>query len=334
MRKIMFVWALWGLCGVALGQGSFYRTAEGVWKPLQATSAGGMLKFTLSPEQIGGNATLIVLNKPKWMILEDREPPTIIKVLVDTQERKIEELDLGLVATPPGEIAFAVKDDKNPLEASAVRVWLNGQALPPAQISVTKLSPDNKMLRVAIKLGAVPPARYTLTATVRDLAPEANSVSLTLKFSTAPLLANGSFEELDTEGKPVGWTLGAWSADATTKYEAGVVEGGVAGRRAFRFVGIAGTLNLVLTQQLEPLRPGVPYVLSGQYKSEGGAAVSVITQAGGQQAEYLTHSLPPAKDWTPFSYEFQLKPHDSVLIVPRTGSKGETYFDDLKLAPK
>ena len=40
------------------------------------------------------------------------------------------------------------------------------------------------------------------------------------------------------------------------------------------------------------------------------------------------------RDWTPFSYEFKLNPHESLLIVPRTGSKGETWFDDLKLNPK
>jgi hypothetical protein len=323
------------VASLAVAQGSFYKAADGTWKPLKTTAAGATTKFTLAPEDIGGGSTLIVVNKPKWMVLEDAEPPAVVKVLLDGEERKPEELDLGVVTKAPGELAFAIKDDKNPLDAEDVRVTLDGQPLPAAQVAIVKLTPDGKSLRVAAKLGTVAEARHVLAVSVSDLAPERNSAALTLKFSTAPLLANGSFEQADAQGVPTGWAPGAWSADAATKYEAGVQDGGVAGKKAFRFLGIAGSLNLVLSQQLEPLRVGAPYVLTGQYKTEGGAGISVITTAAGKdKSEYLTHSLPAAKEWTPFTYEFQLKEHESLMIVPRTGSKGETWFDDLKLELK
>jgi hypothetical protein len=319
---------------LAAAQGNFYKGADGAWKPLQSTTAGSITKFSLSPESIGGGSTLVVVNKPAWMVLDDTTPPAVVKVLLDGQERGLTDLDLGQVTTAPGEIALAVKDDKNPLDISDVRVCVNGMPLPAGQVTVTKLTPDSKYVRVAAKLGALPQARYTVTAQLSDLAPERNTVTVALKFSTAPLLTNGSFEDVDREGKPVAWAPGAWSSDEATKYEAGVLAGGSEGKRAFRFLGVAGSLNMVVSQQLPPLKPGVPYVVSGQYKSEGGGGVSVITTADGKQAEYLTQSLPAAKDWTPFSYEFQLKPHESLLIVPRTGSKGETWFDDLKLVAK
>ncbi|MBU0606944.1 MAG: hypothetical protein KKI08_03620 [Armatimonadetes bacterium] len=319
-------------CSLALAQGSFYKTTDGTWKPLKATTAGAITKFSLAPEDIGGGSTLIVVNKPKWMVLDDTTPPAVVKILLDGQERAAEDLDLGAVTAAPGELAFAIKDDKNPLDGDEVRVTLDGQPLPAAQVAIVKLTPDGKSLRIAAKVGTVAEARHVLSVLVSDMAPERNSTTLTLKFSTAPLLANGSFEQVDNQGNPVGWAPGAWSSDAATKYEAGVMDGGGAGKKAFRFVGVGGSLNLVLTQQLEPLKVGAPYVLTGQYKSEGGAGISVITTAEGKdKSEYLTHPLPAVKEWTPFSYEFQLKAHESLLIVPRTGSKGETWFDDLKL---
>lgn len=334
-RKSLVAATLGLLLGsLALAQGSFYRTAEGQWKPLAASSAGQITKFSLSPDKIGGGATLIVLNKPDWMVLDDRTAPQIVKVLVDGQERPADDLDLGQVAAVPQELAFAIRDEHNPLDQLDVRVTLNGRPVPPEQVAVARLTPDSKYLRIAIKPGALPEAKYSLTAAVSDMAPERNIAELTLKFSTAPLLANGSFEQVDREGKPVAWVPGAWSSDATTKYEAGVMEGGVAGKQAFRIRGLEGALNLVVSQMIDPLKPETRYVLSGQYKTDAGAAVSVITTVKGERAEYLTHSLPAAKDWTPFTYEFQLKPHDSVQIVPRTGSKGETWFDDLKLIEK
>jgi hypothetical protein len=156
---------------------------------------------------------------------------------------------------------------------------------------------------------------------------------VTLSYSTAPLLANGSFEQLDGEGNAVGWAGGAWSSDPSTQYEACVADGGVDGQKAWRFRGIAGTLNLVTSQDLGQLKPGVAYVLTGQYKSENGAAVSAITyDAGGQEVDYLSQSLPAASAWTPFTWELQLKPHQKATLVPRTGGKGETWFDALKLS--
>lgn len=319
-------------CALALAQGSFYRAADGTWKPLKAATTAQITKFTLSPEDIGGGSTLIVVNKPTWMVLDDREPPAIVKVLLDGQERKPEELDLGAVTTAPGELAFAMKDAKNPLDLADVRIILDGAPVAPAQVAITKLTPDAKSLRAAVKLGTLPEARHTLTATVSDMAPERNSATVTLKFSTAPLLANGSFEQVDVQGNAVGWSPGAWSSDAATKYEEGVAAGGVEGQKAFRFNGLAGSLNMVNAQDVGQLKADVPYVLTGQYKTENGAGVSIITyDAGGKQVDYLTQSLAAAKDWTPFTYEFQLKPHAKATVVPRTGGKGETWFDALKL---
>lgn len=313
-----------------LAQGTFYRAADGKWKPLKATTAGTVTKFTLAPEDIGGGTTMVVVDKPKWMVLEDDAAPAVIKLLLDGQETKAEALDLGPIAKAPAELAVAVKDDKNPLDLAGLSVSLNGRPLPAAQVAVTKLG-DDKYARVAIKLGDLAPAKYTLTAAVADLSPARNTTTLNLTFSTAPLVTNGSFEEADKANAPLAWTGGTWGGDDVTSFEWSVQPGGVAGQKALRVTSTKGG-NLTCNTELDPLKVDTPYVLTGQYKGLGGGGLSIITyDKGGQQIDYLNQSLPAAKEWTPFSFEFKVKPHVKASVVVRTGAKGETWFDDIKL---
>jgi len=330
MGRVLATIALLASASLALAQGTFYRAADGKWKPLKATIAGAVTRFTLAPEDIGGGTTLVVVDKPKWMVLDDELAPALVKLLLEGQEVKPEALDLGPVVKAPAELAFAVKDDKNPLDLAGLSVSLNGKALPASQVTVSKLDGD-KFVRVSIKLGDLAPAKYALTAAVADLSPARNTTTLSLKFSTAPLVTNGSFEEADKANAPLAWTGGSWGGDDVTSFEWSVQPGGVAGQKALRVTSTKGG-NLTCNTELDPLKVDTPYVLTGQYKGLGGAAVSIITyDKGGQQVDYLTQSFPAAKEWTPFSYEFKVKPHVKASVVVRTGAKGETWFDDIKL---
>jgi hypothetical protein len=329
MKRLIPIVALLATISLAHAQGTFYRAADGKWKPLKSTT-GAVTKFSLSPDDIGGGTTMVVLDKPKWMVLDDDEAPVIVKILLDGQERKADDLDLGQVAKAPAELAFAVKDDKNPLDAAGLSVMLNGKPVPAPQITTTKLTPDGKSLRVAVKLGDLAPAKYSLVAEVADMSPARNVQTVALKFSTAPLVTNGSFEDVESTGKPVAWSPGTWGDDDPTTYKWEVVPGGTAGEKALRVTSTKGG-NLTCSNEMDPLKPGTPYVLTGQYKSAG-AGVSVITyDPTGKQIDYLTQNLPAAKDWTPFSYEFAVKPHVKSSVVLRTGSKGETWFDDIRV---
>lgn len=319
---------------IAAAQGTFYRTADGKWKPLKTTAAGSVTKFSLSPQDIGGGSTLVVVNKPSWMVLDDEQAPAVLKILLDGQECKAEQLALGQVTKAPGELVFAVKDDRNPLDLAALRVVLNGTTVPAARVTATKLGADGKSARIAIKLGELAPAKYLLAAELSDLSPARNSCALQLAFSTAPLIANGSFEEADNTGKPLAWSPGSWGSDDQTTYEWSVKPGGAVGDKALLVKSTRGG-NLVCSQSIDPLKPGATYVYSGQYKTEGGCSLSVITyDRNGKEVDYLSQGLPAAKDWTPFTWELQVKPHEKATVVVRTGSKGETWFDGVELREK
>lgn len=331
MRPIIIFALATLLATAAHAQGTFYRSASGKWQPLKTTTSGAVTKFSLSPDEVGGGETLIVVNKPAWMVLDDDTPPALVKVLLDNQEKTPGQLDLGQIAAAPSELGFALKDDKNPLDQS-VTVLLNGQPLDAKQVTVAKLDKEGKYLRVGVRLGDnLPPAKYTLTATVADLSPARNACTLTLKFSTAPLVANGSFENVDKDNNPIGWSTGSWGSDDPSSYNWTVADGGAVGQKALRVTSTKGG-NLTANQQMDALKPETPYVLTGQYKGAGGAGLSIITyDAAGKQLDYLNKSLPASADWAPFSFEFTVKPHERSSVVVRTGAKGETWFDDVKL---
>lgn len=329
-----------GLCGALLwgsvlwAQGSFFRTADGKWQPLKTTTEAGGLRFSLSPETIGGSSTLLIINKPAWMVLEDDQAPQVVKVLLDGQEQAADALNLGRVSRGPAELAVAIRDEKNPLDIEHLSVRLNGKEVPAAQQQVAKLSPEGRYYRVAVKLGELAPGDYTLILRLPDRSPAAHTCELALRFNSSPILLNGSFEQVDKDNKPVGWTCGAFDRQADTQYEMVAQDGGLKGEKALLIKGIGGKLNLVCYQEPSALLVGKPYVFSGQYKTATGGALSVICRKAGVQGQYLTHSLPAAADWTPFSYEFTLEEHDAVMLLLRKGGVGEVWFDDVKVELK
>lgn len=314
----------------ALAQGSFYRAPSGKWLPLSAKTTGALMQFSLAPEQVGPGGTCLVLDKPKWMVLDDNQPPRATKVLLDGQELSADALQLGRVDKAPAELACALADDLNPLDLPGLRVTLNGQTVAKDRLTVKPLAPDGKSVRVAVKLAGLPPAAYEVALALADRSPARNLLSLKFSYSTAPLLPNGGFESVLPDGKPADWQCTAWSATAQTQFEVTCQPGGVEGQKALQIKGIAGPLNMVCFQDRNDLRPG-KYRLSGQYKTAKGAGLSVYYYVEGKEQQTLGQSLPAKPEWTPFAWEFTLPECQHMLLVVRSSNAGETWFDALQL---
>ncbi len=333
-RGMAVMLGCWFAMAAAFAAGDFYRDAAGRWHELPVMREGQSTIVRLSPQMIGGGTTVLVLDKPDWMVLDDTAPPSVTQTLVGGQERRPDDLDMGWTGKSPGEVALAVRDEANPLDLAGLQATVNGAPLEAKWLTVQPVGDTGKQAQIALDLSELPPGRYTVELRLTDLAPTRNLLTLRVRFNSAPLLGNAGFEEADADGKPVGWSAGAWSSDADTKYDISVKPGGVEGQRALCITGIAGLLNMVCAQRTEELKPGVTYVFSGQYRSEGGCALSAIANREGQEVDYFSQDLPAAADWTPFAWEFTLQPHDFALIAVRSGRPGESWFDDLKVVPK
>lgn len=312
-----------------------YQAADGAWKPLSVEQAGGSVAFTQPADAMA--TTLVLLDKPPWLQLPDDDAPSVNAIHVDDIAAEPgEEIKLGNLARAPETISIAVSDEKNPLALSRARVTLDGRELSATDGAVTmSQSQVGRDAELTITLGDLPQAAHNVSVTVPDASPALNTVRTVISFSTAPMLANAGFEEADSAGKPLYWVCSTWSADAETKAEFKVVDGGRTGNTLL-IEGIAGSLNMVCGQAVD-LVPGRTYVLSGYYKSTVAAGyASLIGQSGGKQDQYASMpKLVQADEWMPFSWEVTAKEDNAGFhLYLRSGGQGKIWFDDLSLELK
>ena len=314
-----------------------YVNAAGEWKPLQVATAGGGISFSVPADAVG--STVVILNKPDWLTLPDTDSPLIQAASIGTQAVQLtEDMNAGNLSQTPSNIMFTVADATNPIAADRVSVFINGK--PPASyggaVKVDQ-SRDGKHVDIIIAPGALPEDKHQVLLQVPDASPRRNLLTAQLTFSTAPLLRDGGFEALKDDGKPQYWSLGSWHSGDPTEYELTVAKGAGRTGNALKFVGIGGRLNMVVGQDVD-LVPGRTYVFSGYYKNDctGGYTSLIGKGVGGAKAQYTnTSSLPPAADWTAFSWEITAaEDNKNFIIYLRSTSKGTVFFDDVKLEMK
>lgn len=312
-------------------EGSVFRAPDGSWKSLPVTHEGGRATFSL-PEEASGNTT-VILRVPDWLNLNDADDPSIVRLEVDGAEVAVApEVDLGNPKAAPSAVKVVVEDASNPVDGEAAAVSLNGVPLSREQVRVLPL-PDNPRARVLeISPGDLEPERYTLRLRVPDAAATQHFADLTLRFSTAPLLVDGGFEKLTAEGNPAHWVTAMWSTTPETKAELKVVEGGHSGKYCAEIKGIAGGLNLLFGQQVF-LTGDKTYKVSGYYKADTqGAYLSLIADGKEQKEQYLSSPrLAPVEDWTPFEWQFSVKPAEKFTLYLRSGATGSVWWDDVVL---
>lgn len=115
----------------ASGQENLYRDARGKWVPLpNVKTTADTVTFTLSPEQLAGGRTTVLLGKPKWLVVDDTTPPHVTRVLVDGKNLKpTGTLDLGWLDVAPQNLEIHFADSQNPLDARSVYADIGGSTV-------------------------------------------------------------------------------------------------------------------------------------------------------------------------------------------------------------
>ncbi|MBM3476210.1 MAG: hypothetical protein FJX75_23305, partial [Armatimonadetes bacterium] len=250
-------------------------------------------------------------------------PHRVVSVRADDQELPLGELiDLGRVPQAPKTVEVTFEREDGQKAAPSVRARLDGEGAWRFLTSRPWAQPKLQLPEV------VAPTEHELVFTLTDGWPLSTRSQLNLRFSLAPLLANGGFEEAG------GWSFGDWSRDEQTKYEIkSVADNPHSGKRCLMMQGIAGSLNMIASQTA-PLKLGATYVLRGFYRGDAAAKASLCNQAG--TGQYIwSPAIGPLAEWTPFDWEFTVENPDTPLIIAlRLGQVGAAYFDDLELAEK
>lgn len=182
----------------ALGNGGphLYRNAAGRWVPLPQVEEGpgGTVTFTLSPEQLAGGSTVVVLGKPAWLVLEDTTPPQVRRITLDGREiAPAPEIDLGWLDMLPRRLVLEVQDAQNPLDPASVRALLNGTMVPAGSPGL-RFYRDPKNPRRGRLVCALPkliggpsvePIRLTLRCD--DFAPDTADCTTAFSFTVSPV---------------------------------------------------------------------------------------------------------------------------------------------------
>lgn len=313
-----------------------YKPAAGDWMPLQAQQQDGAVSFAMPADAIGD--TLVLLTRPDWLTLPDADAPRIMQAIIDgaTVTPEGTEIACGAVAAPPV-VQLRVVDEKNPILTSRVRATINGLPIDEFGGKAELTASDNgKDLLVSISPGELPEAAYTIEVAAPDASPSRNTLLVSVRFSTAPLLRNGGFEAVSSDGKPEHWSVGSWGGSDPGDYKMSVAEGQGRSGNALCMQGISGRINMVVGQSVDMVA-GKTYVLSGYAKGDGVGYASLVAAdtAGGKQQYDNTGRTSASTDWQPFAWELSPQPNKKgYTLYLRNAAVGTVFFDDVRLDVK
>lgn len=166
----------------------YFKSASGQWQPLpaQSDSARGLLTFSLDPAQLKGGATMVILDLPPGIDLNDEQAPQVLGLKLDGRPLKdAPRLDLDWLPTHPRSLVLGIADRANPLDPASLSVRVNSQPLAPEQIRL-KLDAGGRSGRLELALDSLLNAqnRFVNTIEVRlaDLSPQRNELSRTFVY--------------------------------------------------------------------------------------------------------------------------------------------------------
>jgi hypothetical protein len=114
------------------------RGAEGKWSQLEPQMLDGAVELRLGAEELHSGATLVVLDPPAWLNLQDAEPPGVLRFQVDRDDLgATEQISFRWVEQAPRRILLEVEDAGNPLDPASITVTAGGKLFRPGDAGVT-----------------------------------------------------------------------------------------------------------------------------------------------------------------------------------------------------
>jgi len=191
---------------------AWVRGAKGKWQPLAAKARDGAVELRLKSEYLHSGATMLVLDPPAWLNLNDMEPPKVLRFEVDGQKTEgPAEVSLGWLEEAPEHILLQVEDALNPLDPGSICVTFGGQAYRPGETGVRFAAegPKKGTLKVNVRalLRAAKTDAGTITLTIDDYALDYGRVARSVSWHMAPsiTLADGTILAVDSVTDASGW---------------------------------------------------------------------------------------------------------------------------------
>ncbi len=163
----------------------FFRNEAGQWTPADFSVDDGRVIIRLDVRRVPAGSTMLVINPPPDLKLDDDHPPAFAELRLDRQVlRRMgpHGLENQLVSRAPRRLEALVTDRENRVDPDSVRVLLDGVALPPSRLKIQR-SGSRRAWHIAADL---PPADYgdhTIRVEAADDSPQRNRALRELSFS-------------------------------------------------------------------------------------------------------------------------------------------------------
>jgi len=188
-----------------------YRDAAGQWTPLPVEVLEQTLRVKIDVGSIKNGRTMLVLNVPDDVNLNDDEPPEVVRFEVDGRDHgAVTEVALGGVEQPPRQVRVEVRDKLNSLDASSLKVTANGKqrAQGAPGVAFESLGPDRGVVSLDLaKLIETASNDNSISIVIDDRALDEKSLRCSLNFRhIAPRkLPDGSALSVDTVVPKAAW---------------------------------------------------------------------------------------------------------------------------------
>ncbi len=188
-----------------------YRDASGKWSSLPVDISGDTLHLQIDVAKIKNGRTMIVLNVPEGVNMDDQEPPRVVRFEIDGKDHgTVQTIALGGIEMAPRNITIEVEDDLNRLQTRSLLVTVNGRryTLRDAGVSFERLSPEHGIIAVDVaKLLDSMSSDNTVTVRIDDYALDEDALNCSLSFRYTPpyKLEDGSLLAVDTVTSSSGW---------------------------------------------------------------------------------------------------------------------------------
>ena len=167
-----------------------YRDATGGWSPLDVTLIDGALQLRIEVAKIKNGRTMVLLNIPKGVNLDDIEPPHVLSFQVDGREYgPIETVALGGVEMSPRTVRLEVKDELNKLQTRSMAVTVNGRRykLRDAGVELERVSSRQAVITLDIsQLLKGMSSDNTISVSIDDYALDQDALNASLSFRYTP----------------------------------------------------------------------------------------------------------------------------------------------------
>ena len=188
-----------------------FRDARDKWQPADVQVTDGVMQVKLQADQLKSGRTILVLQVPSHVNLDDKEPPEVIAFTVDGRNYgPVRRVALGGVEFAPRHMSVEVADKLNSLRTRTLRVMVNSRPyrLRDAGISFERYGPRHGLISVELdKLMGDMRAENNISVIIDDYGLTDGPLQCTLSFAHAPehRLDDGTVLSVDSVTSASGW---------------------------------------------------------------------------------------------------------------------------------